>query len=52
MKPTDRLLRELPAALPPTVNLPTVAEWVRTGRPRRRFHLLAWLTRVCRLPLN
>ncbi len=48
----DRLLAELPAALPLGFTLLEVTDWVARGRPRRRFHALVWLSRVIRWPLN
>ncbi|MEM1358403.1 MAG: hypothetical protein AAGF89_09400 [Bacteroidota bacterium] len=46
---TDQQLNQQLAALkasPPSVSLAQVSSWVKTGRPRPRFHALAWLSRV------
>ena len=48
---TDRALAIL-AALPPSISLDRVADWVARGRPQPKFHAAAWLSRVGPLPNN
>ena len=52
MSDTDKLIAELRQALPPGPPLSRVHDWVREGRPRRRFYPLLWLSRVWRRSLS